>query len=413
MLVPVPVSSSELAVPPLHDMQYLADTDVLDRARHVATSAAERAAAYDHHAMFPREDFDDIYSCGLSAAPVPREFGGDGVGPTQRDTYTLWMITTTLAGADLSLGRCWEGHANALTLIDALGSPEQKAKWFDAVVNQGDIWVAWSGEPQTRKPGEHGNKLGTSIEAVDGGWVLNGRKAFSTSATGADWAILLVNREAPGGARHSTGAPEHLLMLACDLWDNSITVDDTWWDPIGMRATASHLVTFHDTFIPRERLIGSPGDYLKFGWQTAFTPHYAASFLGAAEAASAYTLDYVAAQGKSGDPYVQHRVGSMSVNIDTAYLWLRHVAGLWESGRPDQARLIGSRARYLIEHLALDTVDHAIRTCGARSMLRPSALERILRDLTFYARHDNNDHVLSAIGRSALGEGNDMSFFKP
>jgi alkylation response protein AidB-like acyl-CoA dehydrogenase len=97
-----------------------------------------------------------------------------------------------------------------------------------------------------------------------------------------------------------------------------------------------------------------------------FTPHYAASFLGAAEAAYEYAIGYVARQGKQDDPYVQHRVGGMAVNVESAHLWLRHVAGLWDAGRHEDAASAGSRARHAVEHLALGTLDHCVRVCGAR-----------------------------------------------
>jgi hypothetical protein len=44
-------------------------------------------------------------------------------------------------------------------------------------------------------------------------------------------------------------------------------------------------------------------------------------------------------------------------------------------------------------------------------LLRPSPLERIYRDLSFYVRHDNADHILATIGRGLLGEPHDRSFF--
>lgn len=372
---------------------------------------APRAAHYDRTATFPAEDFDDLFEAGLLAAAVPREHGGLGLGPLHGDAFTLWMMTKELAKADLSLARCWEGHANSLVLVDALGTAEQRARWFEGVVARGEKWVAWSGEPQAPAPGETA-RFGTRVEAVPGGYVVDGSKAFSTSAGGAQWAILLVNSSGPGGARHAA-SPESLLLLACDLADPSVEIDRSWWDPIGMRATVSHLVRFRRTFIPESQRIGEPGCYLRDGWQTAFIPHYAASFLGAAEAAYEYALHYLTTQGKSGDPYVQQRVARMSIHVETAHLWLRHVAGHWDAGRRQEARLAGSRARHLIEHLAEETVGHAIRACGARLLLRPSPVERIYRDLALYIRHDNDDHILATIGKALLGEDFDPSFYKP
>ncbi|KIZ16017.1 acyl-CoA dehydrogenase family protein [Streptomyces natalensis] len=371
-----------------------------------------RADGYDRTATFPAEDFDDLFSAGLLAAAVPREHGGLGFGPQQRDTLPLWEITTLLAKADLSLARCWEGHANSLVLIDGLGTPEQKRRWFGGVVERGEKWVGWSGEPQAATPGET-RRFGTTLVPVEGGWIIRGTKAFATSATGAQRAILFVDTAGPGGARHAQGSHGGLLMLACDLSDPSVTVDTSWWDPVGMRATASHVVRFDDTFVPHDCLIGEPGAYIDGQWQTAFVPHYAASFLGAAEAAYEYAVAYLKRQGKGGDAYVRQRVGSMAVNVDTARLWLRHVAGLWDAGSREEAGVAGARARHVIEHLAERTVQHCIRACGARCLVRPSPVERILRDLTFYQRHDNDDHILATIGRAVLGEGHDLSFHKP
>jgi len=373
---------------------------------------APRAAQYDQTASFPAEDFDDLFRAGLHAPVVPREHGGLGLGPYRGDVFTLWMMTKEIAKADLSLARCWEGHVNSLVLLDGMCTDEQRARWFKGVVEHGDKWVAWSGEPQARKPGET-TRFGTNVEKVDGGYVVTGNKVFSTSAGGAQWAILLVNTAGPGGVRHTSASLDTQLLMACDLADPTVEIDGSWWDPIGMRATVSYLVNFRRTFIPDANLIGYPGQYIKEGWQTCFIPHYAATFLGAAEAAYDYAFEYVTAQNKSEDPYVQHHIGQMSVNVETAHLWLRHVARLWETARYEEAQIAGSRARHVVEHLAEETVKHCIRACGARCLNRPSALERIYRDLSFYVRHDNDDQILAMIGKSLLGLAHDPSFYKP
>jgi alkylation response protein AidB-like acyl-CoA dehydrogenase len=373
---------------------------------------APRARRYDERAEFPTEDFRDLFEAGLIAPTVPRAFGGLGLGPQCGDPYTLWMMTKELAKVDLSLARCWEGHANSLVIVDGLGTRSQKERWFRGVVEHGELWVAWSGEPQSPAPGEQA-KVGTTVTKVAGGYRIDGTKVFCTSAGGAAWAILLVNTAGPGGARHATNSPETLLLLAARLiGDPTVTYDGSWWDPIGMRGTVSHLVRFDGTFIPDENLIGPPGEYLRAGWQTRFIPHYAASFLGAAEAAYEFALEYVATQQTDADPYVQQHIATMAINVDTGHLWLRHVAAMWRSD-PQQAQLAGSRARHVMEHLAEQTVQLCIRTCGARSLNRPGVLERIYRDLSFYVRHDNDDQNLAMIGKAILGRPYDASFSKP
>ena len=116
---------------------------------------AARADRYDRDASFPAEDFADLFRSGLHGAAVPRSHGGQGLGPNV-GLYTLWMMTKELAKVDMALARCWEGHVNSQMLLHAMGNDRQRDRWFQGIVERGDIWAAWSGEPQrasqVRKP---------------------------------------------------------------------------------------------------------------------------------------------------------------------------------------------------------------------------------------------------------------------
>jgi alkylation response protein AidB-like acyl-CoA dehydrogenase len=397
---------------------HLADSFDAARREYVARTArlarekfAPRAEGYDRAAAFPAEDFEDLFRAGVHAPCVPEDYGGLGLGPG-RSTYILWMMTKELARADMSLARCWEGHVNSQVLISALANEEQKARWFEGIVDRGDIWVAWSGEPQSKVPGQ-ASSFGTHLRKVNGGYLLNGTKAYATSAGHARRAILLVNAEGPGGARHASASSDQLLLLTCTLGDPGVTFDSSWWNPIGMRATVSYLVRFEDVFIAAEDVIGRPGQYLNEAWQTRFSPHYASAFLGGAEAAYEYALESIKKQQRADDPYVIHRIAQMSLNVETAHVWLKHVAELWDTNRIEEAKVAGIRARYLVEKLAMEILDHCVRACGARSLVKPSPVERIYRDLSIYVRHDNGDHVLATIGSQVLGRDHDGSFFSP
>jgi alkylation response protein AidB-like acyl-CoA dehydrogenase len=180
-----------------------------------------------------------------------------------------------------------------------------------------------------------------------------------------------------------------------------------------MRATVSYLVRFDDVFIAAEDVIGRPGQYLNEAWQTRFSPHYAATFLGGAEAAYEYAVESIKKQRREDDPYVIQRIAQMSLDVETAHLWLKHVAELWDTNRIEEAKVAGIRARYLVEKFAMEILDHCVRACGARSLVKPSPVERIYRDLSIYVRHDNCDQVLATIGSQVLGRDHDGSFFRP
>jgi len=111
-------------------------------------------------------------------------------------------------------------------------------------------------------------------------------------------------------------------------------------------------------------------------------------------------------QDRGADPYVQQRIGRMAVDLETAGLWLTHVARLWDRGSRDEAKAAGVRARHLIEHLALAVVDNCVRACGSRSLIRPSPVERLLaplgRDARLVTVMDGHPLALSWLG-SVLG----------
>ncbi|WDE01622.1 acyl-CoA dehydrogenase family protein [Thalassomonas actiniarum] len=372
---------------------------------------SQRARDYDLQARFPAENFTDLFHINALAAPVAPGFGGLGFAPEYGNVNALWQMTRAIAKADLSFARCWEGHNNALMLIDKLAKTEQKQRWFSEVMQKGHRWAAWSGEPQTKLPHQQ-YSIGTRIEKQDSGYVINGNKVFATSAVGANRAILLVSLAGPGGAREISDGENNLLMLACDLSDPSISFDGDWWDPIGMRSTVSYKVNFDNTFIPAKDCIGEIGEFLTQDMQSRFTPHYGVSFLGALDAAYEYALNIVNSQQRQQDPYVQQHIARVKLNIDTLSLWMNQVASSLDHQQFDSAREQGAQFRYLAEQLAQEGVALCIKICGARALNKPSVLERIYRDLSIYVQHDNADHILATIGRRALGVKVDNAFFK-
>ena len=389
----------------IHSRDILAELTKL-----VQDEFASRANQYDTLYSFPKENFQSLFQCGFIAPTISEEFGGMGLGNNRGNIRTLWAMTTEIAKADMSTARCWEGHNNALMLLDNLGTYSQKEKWFSGVVERGEIWSVWSGEPLLKIPGQK-QKFETTVTKTAKGYLINGAKVFCSSAPGAAWANLLVNTNGAGGARYANGSAESVIMLACDLSDTSVSFDDTWWKPIGMRGSTSYHVKFNNTLIPFENQIGEAGQFLLDEWQTRWIPQYAATFLGGAKAAYEYTLAHIEAQQRKNDPYVQHRIAKMAINIQSAGLWIDHVARLWDEGNIETAKSTGNMVRYQVEQLAMQTVEDAVHICGARALIQPSPLERILRDVSLYTRHDDDDQLLATIGKSVLGQLHDRSFF--
>ncbi len=408
-----------------------------------ASRFAPRAAAYDRNSAFPAEDFDDLYEHGFLAATVPREYGGLGVGHTAGDPLTLWLITKAIAKGDLSLARCWEGHANAVDQMADLAVPELRERVFRMIVEDGMRLVLWGSEPprppgdqppqegqqggeQTRPPqtgaGQArdqtsapaarpnapapGSARRTTAKRVHGGWLLNGVKQFATSAGGATHAIVSATAPDERGEDDPMSGRGSFIV---EMTTPGLRIDEAWWHSLGMRSTVSHMVYLEDVFVPQEWEYRRAQSDLQ-SWQARFIPQFAASFIGAAEAAYDFTLPYLRERGKENDPYVQHHVASMRVSLELAQTYLQHTAGLWASGQVTEAALASNIFRVAAEEQTTNVVSRAIRACGATALLEQHPLGRIQRDLQTYVRHENVDRLTATVGRASLGLNYDPGF---
>ena len=162
-------------------------------------------------------------------------------------------------------------------------------------------------------------------------------------------------------------------------------------DP-GCARTVSYLARF-DRFVssPIRDVLGQPGQYLAEGWQTRFCPRTTARRSSAArDAAFRYAHAYATKDERESDPFVEQRLGQMSLNIGCARLYHRtRLAPLGRRTLPRSDARAGIRAGFLVEKWAAETVDHVIKglrraqPCPAQPDLSASTAT-----LSIYARHD-------------------------
>src|SRR5436309_1396845 len=119
-------------------------SNALASAADVAAFCAQNAAALDHDDAFPEEEFRRIAEAGLFAAPVPQAHGGQGLGTAPGRMWPGLRLLSLLGWGNLSVGRVYEGHVNALQLINLFGTPEQVARYAaDAVAGQ-KLFAVWN-----------------------------------------------------------------------------------------------------------------------------------------------------------------------------------------------------------------------------------------------------------------------------
>ncbi len=360
---------------------------MLNVANEVADFCFQHAAEVDYEGGFPLEEFARLGEAGLLRVALGREQGGLGLGEPGR-TLPLLRLLKTIGRGNLAVGRVYEGHINALQLIQTYGSPAQRARYAEEVCREGRVFAVWNTEAAD------GVKL---VPMDDGQYRLEGSKTF---ASGAGYVTRpFANGALPDGSWQ---------MLIVPMERVATTTDPSWWKPLGMRASASYKVDFSGVVLDETDLIGKPGDYTRQPWFSGGAIRFAAVQLGGAEALLDATRRFLRDTGRTDDPYQRTRLGEMAIKVESGMHWLRGAADVTDRfGQPDgpDADTVVAYAnmmRTAIEGICLEVLNLAERSVGARGLLRPHPFERISRDLTLYLRQPAPDAALASVGRFVL-----------
>ncbi|TGE26020.1 acyl-CoA dehydrogenase [Hymenobacter aquaticus] len=353
-------------------------------AARLAGRLAAQAAATDQEGGFPTQEFQWLRAAGLLAAPLASALGGaDLMVPA----HTLALLRTLkhIGRGNLAVGRVFEGHANALQLLQRYGRPEQIRRWA-ADVHVGHLFGVWNTEAQD----------GVQLEPLpEGRYRLRGSKTFGSGA-GHLTRPLITGRLPDGGWQ--------MFILPID--QQPTTLDTSFWRPLGMRATASFKVDLTGAEIGPEDVLGQAGAYYQ---QPAFSGgaiRFAAVQLGAAEAVFDETRRFLRDLGRTDDPYQRMRLGELAVLIEGGNLWLRgaadHAARPAADADAEATVAYANLMRTAIEDICLKVLQLAERCVGARGLLRPEPFERLHRDLTHYLRQPAPDAAVADAGRYVL-----------
>ena len=358
---------------------------------------APRSAGYDAAGANPVESWRDLWREGLLAGAIPRGHGGLGL-----DMATYVAVIRTIARGCASTAMTVHMHSTVMRFIDAVGTAEQKSRYFDEVVRHGKLFGSWGSEPAVSL--SRTLLMETVIRRDASGYVIDGVKHFCTMALGASYYMIWCALE--GGTDMAKA-----LQLALVPADSPGITTDGKWDTLGMRATFSPSVTFTGVRAPEDGLLGDPGAAVTVGVIESFAVGYAAVYLGIAESALAFALDYAKKRvvkpenvAVATDPTVQRHVGELAVQLDAAALVLADSAARWDGAELGELGPLANRAKYLATEVGLHVTSKVIQVVGGRGAYKDFPAERAFRDLrTCTLMPPTVDRMLEAIGKSALG----------
>ncbi len=335
---------------------------------------AEGGARLDAEGRAPETELRQLRDAGALASPLPVALGGLGLGTEPSGAAGLLGLLRLIGRGNLSLGRIFEGHVNALKLVALYGSADQFRRAAEDA-GGGHLFAIWATE--TANP--------VRIARLPPPAALRGGKGFCSAAALATRALITAT---------SDGGEARMLLIPLRAGERArIGLYDTQ----GMRACGTGSVDFTGIAFPEAALIGQPGDYLRQPEFSAGAWRASAVALGGLDALVDQVRRQLVARDRQDDPHQRARLGKILLAAETASLWAAKAARVAEGGQASAGDVAGyvNLARIAVEGACLDAMRLAQRSLGLAAFVRPNPVERLLRDLATYLRQPAPDATLT------------------
>lgn len=204
--------------------------DLLDRIR-------EGASRRDAERLLPFDLIDELKRLRFGARRLPVGQGGAGASLSEG-----FAAAIDLAAADPNIAHIWRNHH---LLIERLVVYETAHPFLNRLrgrVAAGDL-IGLAATELNRAQTGGASSFSSTLVPVGDGYVLNGRKFYSTGSIFADWISV------PASLPDGTNAT---VILPTDREGVEI-IDD--WTGMGQRLTGTGTTVFHDTPVNGDELI--------------------------------------------------------------------------------------------------------------------------------------------------------------
>ena len=356
---------------------------------------AGRAAEYDSSSTFPKENYQDLREEGLLCLTVPKEYGGLDV-----DDLTYTMCLLEIARGCSSTALTFNMHSTVLKLIDRMATEEQKRQYFGEAVEEGKLFASTLSEPYGSFRDTYVMK--PSFFPRQGGYQVRSLKHFCSIGDSADYFFISGMLEGRDTAR------EGIISAIVPSASPGIQVEGVW-NATGMRGTTSHTIRF-DTSVSESQIVGAPGALLSVDL-SGFALGYAATYLGIAEAAFDFIVEYSKRRSSAAgsrpldeDMLTLKTIGEMGTSIRAARLMMCEAALARTEGDGDATMLAVNQAKYICAEVGAEVTTKAMRMAGGRGFLKSMPLERWHRDsLAGPVMPPANERCMETAGRLLCG----------
>jgi acyl-CoA dehydrogenase len=378
------------ALPVLSDEE----RQLLDSVKALARDAImPRAAEYDRTAEFPWDNIRAINALGLNSMFVPEAYGGAGL------SYAAYLACVReISQACASTGIIWATNFHAAKPLTDFGTEEQKQRLLPRVA-EGAIGALCITEPAA---GSDATQMTTRFTPDGDDIIVSGGKTFISNGDVAGlylvfgkWSELGDGRNAISALYVEKGAPG-LSVLRTE-------------DKMGHRAASTAALAFDDCRVPRDNLLGKPGEGLALllAALNKSRPSVAAHALGIARAAFEDAIAYINERRQSGRRIIEFQgiqflLADLATELAMCEAWLWHVAGLVDTGVSDigiEASMLKLRA----SDLAMRIATEAVQLHGGYGYMSEYAVSKHWLDGRVQSIYGGTNEIMKEIVGRGLG----------
>ena len=357
---------------------------LVELAERLAEDIRPRAAVHDREGSFSFENLAAVKANGYLTAPIPEGHGGLGV----TSLHDLLVASSRLARGDAGLALGVNMHT---ILISSL-----VRRWQAAVAEGNGPRIEALGQTLTEiadgalvlgtaisEPGQDLTRPATTATGTNDGWIVSGRKVFCTMSAAADvlfTAVTYLGRD---------GRETYGYAMIPTATAGVVVHDD--WDALGMRASGSNSVSFHDVRLPKSALrggfpVGSSNGYVERNLDAGL--FHAAVAVGIAETAHETATAAIAAKGLAPDGRTRTLAAESTVDLAACRAMLAHAGTLLDdhfmSAAGDDSTepfAEAQAAKTFVGEAAVRVADRALALSGGVGYLNGSPLARAYRDV--------------------------------
>ena len=329
----------------------------------------------DRHGGFPEEFYRAMADAGWLGIAMPEEYGGAGLGITEA---ALLMQAVAQSGAAQSGASAIHLNIFGPNPIVVFGTDEQKARMLPPII-QGKVKGCFAvTEPNA---GLNTTALETRADRAGNGYVVHGRKVWTTTAQVADKMLLIARTTPKEQCKKST---DGLSLFYTDFDRKFIEAREI--EKMGRKAVDSNQVFIDGLKVPLEDRIGEEGKgfhYLLHG----LNPErilIAAEAIGIGKLALGRAAQYAKERVVFNRPIgqnqaIQHPLAQSWMELEAAELMAYKAAWLYDNGKPCGPE--ANSAKYLAAEAGFTACERAVMTHGGYGYAKEFHVERYLREI--------------------------------